>query len=217
MSVLQNPLIGRAKQKLGGSVFSTWKGINVLKGKPLSVANPKTDKQLMRRSALVQIVAIGRIVKAAIDTGFNEQAVRKSAFNAFTGYNLRNAFNYAAPPAATLVPVDMLMAQGTISRTAIDSLVADESLATIAVGWLNPSLQPGQSNADVPLIVLHNVTQNLWYGLTVPAIRTDLNYSVSSADLPFVAGDTVIGWLSFFNPTSRKSSDSTNEQVVAIA
>ena len=131
MSVLQNPIVGRMKQKIGGVVMSTWKGINVMRGKPLTVANPKTDPQLMRRSALRQIVEIARTIAAALNLGFKEQAVRKSAFNAFCGYNLRNAFNYTSPPVAALQPPNILVAQGTIASTQIAALTA--TLVGVAV------------------------------------------------------------------------------------
>lgn len=217
MSVLQNPLIGRAKQKLGGSVFSTWKGINVLKGKPLSVANPKTDKQLMRRSALIQIVAIGRKIKAAVDSGFNEQAVRKSAFNAFTGYNLRSSFDYGAPPTATLEVGQLLIAQGTISPTLISSVIADVSDGNIIFEWAAGNLQPGQSNSDVLAVAIHNTATDVWYSTVTGSIRSGIDAVISIVDLPFVAGNTLDCYAFFYNSTSRKSSDSVYNQTVAIA
>lgn len=217
MSVLQNPLIGRAKQKLGGSVFTTWKGINVLKGKPLSVANPKTDKQLMRRSALSQIVEIGRLCKGVIDAGFNEQAVRKSAFNAFTGYNLRNGFNYAVPPTATVVPANLKFSQGTIAQQPLLTGVADVSDAELVITWDATSLQPGQSVNDTAIVVFHNRTTDQYYQAVTGTLRSANVVGVSTVDFPFIAGDIIDCYVGFYNATSRKSSDSVYRNVVAIA
>ena len=210
MSVLQNPIVGRMKQKIGGVVMSTWKGINVMRGKPLTVANPKTDAQLMRRSALTQIVAIARTIVAAISNGFREQAVKKSAFNAFTGYNLRNAFNYAAPPAATIVPADVLVSQGTISPTPINAL-ANSSITNLAVFTFdNTAILPGQSAADTARCVLYNEATDKWYAPSTTALRSTGTLSAVVPASFWSALDIVRGYLYFYNSTDRKSSDSVN-------
>lgn len=218
MSVLQNPIVGRMKQKIGGVVMTTWKGINVMKGKPLTVANPRTDAQLMRRSALTQIVAIARTISAALNFGFREQAVRKSAFNAFTGYNLRNAFNYTAPPAATIVPADILVSQGTIASTPIATSVADQSAGEITITWASQPNAPGQSNADIPKLAAYNSTTDTWAACEGgTAVRSDLAETFTVPDGFMVAGNTVRLYFFFYNSTNRKSSDSTTGTTVVVA
>lgn len=213
MSVVQNPIIGRAKQKLGGTVFTTWKGINVLKGKPLTVANPKTDKQLMRRSALEQIVAIGRKIASAINLGFKEQAFQKSAFNAFTGYNLRNSFDYSAPPVAELEPNQVLVSQGTISPTIADSVTGDASDARITFEYPTAATLPGQSSTDQARGVLYNATTGEWFAAPNFALRSANQLLVTTPDGFLTAGDTVYSYLFFYNTTTRKSSDSVINQI----
>lgn len=217
MSVTQNPIIGRARQKLGGIVFTTWKGINVIKGKPLTVANPRTDGQLMRRSALTQVVEIGRNISAAINFGFKEQAVGKSAFNAFTGYNLRNSFDYSAPPAADFDPSTMLAAQGTISSTAITSVVADDSANTVTVNWDGGALDPGQSASDLLKVVLYKPTSGLWQVLPASAVRTDGTEVIAANPSMLVTGETVWVYAFFYNSTNRKASDSIATSTIVVA
>lgn len=216
MSVVQNPLIGRARQKLGGTVFTTWKGINVIKGKPLTVANPRTDPQIMRRSAMSQIVELARLLTGALNLGFKEQAVRKSAFNAFVGYNLRNAFNYTAPPVATLTPATLLVSQGTVSPTAISAISADESINVVAVDWTSASLLPGQSNADSMQCVVYNENKDIWVSTHNPAVRTDNSISMTLPTGFVTVGDVIRAYLFSYNSASRKSSDSTTATEVAL-
>ena len=71
MAVVQNPIIGRARGQAGGMVFTTQFGRNVLKSKALSVANPKTDKQLGRRAAMTQTVALYRSIAPERKTNFS--------------------------------------------------------------------------------------------------------------------------------------------------
>lgn len=217
MSVVQNPLIGRARQKLGGTVFSTWKGINVIKGKPLTVANPRTDAQLQQRSALSQMVALGRSIYAAIFRGFNEQAVRKSQFNAFTGYNLRNAFDMAAPPVAALLWADLLVAQGTISETAVLSVVGSQAGGDVDVTWQTGTPSPGQSNTDIVQVVLVDPATKDSEAFTTGAIRSAGTINLVPSKVIINSGQTYHAYVFFYNTTTRKASTSVHVQFVAGA
>lgn len=217
MAVGQNLLFGRMKNKIGGVVASTWKGINVIKSKPLTVANPRTDSQVMRRSALIQIMAIARRVAAAVKLGFKEQAVYKSAFNAFVGYCLRNSFDYSAPPVADIEIANLVMSQGTISPTAIATAASDVSNGNTAITWATALSGPGQSTTDLAMLVLYNQTQDVWYPLVSAIDRSIGALSVLLAQFDFDDGDLINAWLFFYNTTTRKSSDSVFENFVATA
>lgn len=218
MAVGQNLLFGRMKNKIGGIVTSTWKGINVIKSKPLTVANPRTDAQTAQRAAMILVMSIARAISSAINFGFKEQAVYKSAFNAFVGYTLRNAVDTSAPPAATLVAADVLVAQGTISSTAIDTAAGSAGTDDMTVTYSNAANSPGQSNSDKALTVAYNVTQDLWMvGTSDGNERLDGTTDVSFPDGFLVAGNTVRVYLFFYNLTSRKASDSTTTTFVVGA
>lgn len=218
MSILQNPITGRMRQKLGGVVFTTWKGINVMRGKPLTVANPRTDAQLMRRSALSQMTEIARLISDVINLGFKEQAVRKSAFNAFVGNGLRNAFDYSAPPTATFVPEDLATSQGTISPTTWGSMALSAGGNDFQMDWDATNLMPGQSNADVPIIALRNNTTGLWVPITQGvATRADETVTVTFPAGSVSVGNTCQFYFFFYNATNRKSSDSVTSTVIAGA
>lgn len=147
MAVVQNTLIGKSKQSVGGTTFSTWKGINVLKSKPVSVANPQTDLQIMQRSALQQIVSIYRTINVAIKKGWKKFAVQKSEYNAFTSNSLKNAFDFAAPPVAELLPTALKITNGTIT-TGGEEFVADSlAVDSLQLGW-NAALIGNQAATD---------------------------------------------------------------------
>lgn len=69
--IIQNPLIGQARKKLGGSVASKWNGLNVLKSKPLTVANPRTPGQVTQRNKLSVFSELVRLLAAVINTGWS--------------------------------------------------------------------------------------------------------------------------------------------------
>ena len=88
MAVIQNPIIGRAKQKFSNAIFSTWLGVNVLRSKPLSVANPRTENQIVNRN---RIGFLGKIAK-----GTRQMILKTLAPNrgSQTQYNRLVAINY---------------------------------------------------------------------------------------------------------------------------
>lgn len=113
MARTSNPLIGHSRNKIGGVVFSSWKGINTLREKPASVANPRSDAQVAQRSALALIVALARNILSALETSFRERAVQMSQFNAFVKANLPQAFSKSGST-ATFLPGNLIAAQGTL-------------------------------------------------------------------------------------------------------
>ena len=59
-AVTQNSIIGRTRGKVGGVVFSKWRGLNTLRSKPESVKNPKSPGQLFQRKKLTLLVELYR-------------------------------------------------------------------------------------------------------------------------------------------------------------
>lgn len=88
MAVIQNPIIGRAKNKFSNAIFSTWVGKNVLRSKPLSVANPRTDRQITNRE---RIAFLARVAKATRVVILNTLRVLRSGT---TQYNVLSSLNY---------------------------------------------------------------------------------------------------------------------------
>lgn len=217
MAVVQNTLIGRSKRSIGGVTFSTWKGLNVAKSKPVSVANPQTPKQLMRRSALSQLVAIFRQVPAAVDLGFAKQAIKMSAYNAFVGANALTGFNFTAPPVATIVLANLIFSKGSMAITPSTSAQADVSVGAVDIEFDASVLGVGQSNADESTIVVHNRTTNQWLAIVQETNRAAGAITVDIEEFPFVAGTLIDSWFFLTNPTTGISSDSVYNLITAVA
>jgi hypothetical protein len=217
MSVVQNTLIGRARQKIGGSVFSSWKGINVLKSKPLTVANPRTDAQQVQRDALKILTAFYRQVSGAIQVGFKQQAIQKSEFNAFTSYNLKNAIDKSGAPTAALVLTQMLVAQGTMATTPTLTGVASAGTGEVEITFGTALTGPGQSANDKAFLVVYNGTTETAYTGASDGIRSDGSVSLELPAGSFVSGNTLTCWLFFQSGTGVKTSDSVRRNVVAGA
>lgn len=215
MAIVSNVLIGKASGSVGNATFSTWKGKNVLKEKAASVANPNTDPQKMRRSALTQIVAIFRLISAVAVLGFKKQAIGKSAFNAFSGTALKNSFNYTAPPAATFVPADLLISKGTISSTEISSVTADRSNDNIVFVYPEDISGPGQSLSDIAIMACYNTTRSQWASSNLANTREDGSSEIAMPSA-WQTGDALVVYLGFYNAASGESSDSVNTTATIV-
>ncbi len=215
-TIVSNPLIGASRKSMGNATFSNWKGIYVLKTKPISVANPNTGAQIQQRSAFRQLVQAFREMPAAIRIGFKELAIKQSAFNAFMSYNLKNAFDFSVPGVATIDSSLLLTSKGTIAKTEATTAVADASLLTIVVDFPATATQPGQSLTDLAVISAYNETLDQFTGGVTDDLRSS---GQGTIDMPgnWVAGNVLTVYLGFSNSLTGASSDSDIATATVIA
>lgn len=82
MGVIKKGILGGFQNKVGPVVGSTWKGIDVIKAKPTSVANPNSPKQQEQRNAMKAInVFLRSFGLDNVKKLNNPQAVRMSGYN----------------------------------------------------------------------------------------------------------------------------------------
>lgn len=210
MAVVQNPIIGRARGKFGNAVFTTQFGKNVLKTKPLTVADAQSDSQVERRNAITQIVAIFRAISTATKQGFKSLAVGMSAYNAFSSYNLKEAFTYSGTTPATLVPASLLISKGTIEKVVIATLVGTDSSADVVFTFPTTVVGAGQSATDLAIIVVWNATLDIWEGEISSAARSTGTATLTMSQA-VSTGDVLHGYLGFTNISGSAQSDSDYE------
>ncbi len=216
MAKVANVLIGKASGSVGGTTFSSWKGINVLKSKPTIVANPQTDAQMVQRAAMSYIVAVFRIMVAVINLGFKEMAVKKSAYNAFTAENVKNAMDLSNPPTPTFQPANFKISKGTISDTAMTSVAADKSDALITFTFPSSAALPGQSATDKPLMAVFNEDKLSWASGVGTGTRND-GSSTLAIPAAWLTGDTLHCYCGFVNAAGASASDSVYNTVDIVA
>ena len=132
MAVTQNPHIGRSKNAFATAVFTTWKGRNVMKGKPISVHNPDTPAQKKQRSAFGATVQLWTRELSGHKRGFNSYASRMTEVNAFVQNNINSSVS--ANPAGDII-------------TDFNKLVLAEGPLPQAVG-LNATITAGEITID---------------------------------------------------------------------
>jgi len=206
MARVQNTLIGKSSGSVGGATFSTWKGINVLKSKAISVANPQTVGQTTQRNRMTLMVALYRLIASIISVGFKNLAIGQSEYNAFISDNIQDATAVGVAPAVDLVPANLETAKGTMGITPLTSVDGSDGDDAVTLIWPN-ALAPLDSNAnDVAYGVVYNATQDTW-GVASGALR-----STGTMNVTFLAdnvdADVIHGYLFFKSVSSDDVSDS---------
>lgn len=87
---VQNPLTGRSSGSFAGAIFSTWKGKNVVRSKPIEVKPSNTLAQIKNRNRLKATAEASKGCRIIIDKTFKPEAVGKTEQNVFVSKNLQN-------------------------------------------------------------------------------------------------------------------------------
>lgn len=206
MARVQNTLIGKSSGSVGGATFSTWKGINVLKSKAISVANPKTVAQQTQRNRMALMVAIFRSISIAVVAGFKTLAIGKSEYNAFVSANIQDAVSVGIPPQVEIDQNKLLVSKGTIGITPINVLSSANGSDAISISW-NANNPIGGAATDVPYVVIYNATQDTWEAFATADTRADGATIVQSTE-DNVTGDFINAYLFFKSADSDEVSDS---------
>lgn len=155
MAVIQNPIIGRAKNKFSNAIFSTWVGKNVLRSKPLSVANPRTERQIINRERIAFLARIAKGTREIILITMRSLRQGQTQYNALAKINYPS---FAPPlngngPDVWISPDSILLSTNTMS---LSGVTLDETTETVSfAGWTNAQ----RTNTDM-YVAFWNVQGN---------------------------------------------------------
>lgn len=214
MAIVQNPLIGRTRQKFGNSIFQKWKQHNVIRTKPLQVANPRTRAQMAQRSRLAFVLAIFRAVSGIVKIGYKRQATNMTEYNAFMSYNINNASSVDQNYDVEVHPEDLKIARGSIQPTDFVFAKAGDN-CTITWPSTPQELTAGQSLSDTLNVLLlgtngDDASVGTAKTYIAKAERSDGTATLSNVLAAFPDDDTYIHV--FF--TSEDGRDSEDSQCV---
>lgn len=215
--VTQNPIIGRSKQSMGNNTFTTYKGLNVLKSKPFSVANPKTAGQRAQRNALAKLVAFYRALKVILNIGFKQAANPLSPYNWFIKNNLPSAIDVTDPDNVEFLWPNMVVSKGSLPITDITSATADESDSEVVVNWSSALSSPDFSATDKAYIMVFSEDTDEILVQSNGVITRNAGTATLTTTGTMAAGTDVAIYLFFVSADGLQVSDSVymSETVVA--
>lgn len=203
MAVLKRGILGGFSGKIGNVVGSSWKGIDVMKSLPLSVANPKTAAQTAQRNKMSTAVRFSRTLLASIIQPFwNPFAQRQSGYNAFVSENIETLDeNGIATPASFYSQRGSLLGVDTLGGS------ASASGDSVSLTWSDNTGQSDALGTDEANISIYNSTQDYW--VTNVGNYTRVDEAASVVDTVMEASDVLYVYMGYARPNVSKVSDSS--------
>lgn len=134
-------------------IISSWKDIQYIRSKPLSVYDPKTPPQLKQRSKIATTTQFLKTITPLIRISYNNFKVGNiSAFNAASSYLINNAF----VGEGSNVQMDyskVLISRGSLKPAKITTV--DITDCTLSIEW-DATLKGNAKYNDFAMLVLHN-------------------------------------------------------------
>jgi len=192
MARLPQGILGGVLGKVGNVVGSSWKGIPILKSRPLSVANPRTTKQVAQRTKMSSVVEFAKAILASVIKPLNDRfAQQASGYNDFVSRNI-HLFENAEPSPAENLSISV----GKMAKVTPEITTADKNTKTVEVGWATTLPDAFAAATDLAYVVLQNATT----GEIVPSgglnTRADSSTIVTLAE-NLEADDILHAWLAF--------------------
>ena len=183
MGVIKQGILGGFQNKVGAVIGSNWKGIATMRSRPISVANPRTGKQVAVRSEFTTLVKMASALNATLIRPYwSRFAQKKTGANAFISANYGKLLG--APASA---PDRMIYSQGKLDG--LTDLTASISGLDHTIVWADDVLGVyGASNDKISVFAVAGEVgadgrNYLEYGYLGEATRADGTFSFDSQEL----------------------------------
>ena len=189
MGVIKRGILGGFSGSVANVVGSSWKGIAVMKSKPLSVANPRTAGQVAQRSKFASAVADAKLIlPAIIKPLWDRFAQGQSGYNAWLSANMP-----AYDSAGDRILDNVIMSEGTLlGANNVSFEVVDDS-TQLNITW---DSNAGTGNAladDKVYIYFINDTKGDISRYELSATRADESVSLTSYSTNATGDDYYLG------------------------
>lgn len=198
MSKTKQGILGGFSGSIGNVVGSSWKGVNYMRIKPVSVANPNTAAQQEQRGKFRNCSAFAQsILTTIIQPYWNRIANKMSGFNYWVKTNIAN-FDTTGLQA----PDTLQTTIGNINPPHSVSCTLNSGSKTVHLTWTSNAGEGQAQATDIALCVIHNETTGITEGFTLTATRGDEDANFDATQT-FAANDHVHIWLSFKDAFER--------------
>lgn len=133
MGKISQGILGGFRGKVGNVIGGSWKGIDYMRVKPASVANPKTEGQVDQRSKFSTVLRFLQPMKDFIKIGFKDYANKMTEFNSAMSYNLKNAITGAFPD-FTIDYANALISRGSLAGV-LNGEVTSANAGNVEFTW----------------------------------------------------------------------------------
>ena len=204
MGKIPQGILGSLSGKVGSIIGGSWKGIDYIRIKPASVANPRTEGQVNQRNKFTITLEYLQATSDFIKVGYKAFAVKKTEFNAAMSYVLNNAVGGIAPN----FTIDYSLA--LLSRGSLSSVLnGSTDLATpgqVTFDWDDNSAEGNANATDKAMVLVYNPSKKESVSILDGADRTAGSQVITIPNT--YAGDTVELFMAFVSADGTQVSNS---------
>ena len=175
MGKIGRGILGGVSGKVANIVGARWKGIDYIRAKPQSVANPRTQLQVNQRTKFALVLRFLQPNLNFIKIGYKNFSVKKSQFNSAMSYILNNAIvgdypNYLIDYAAAL------LSRGNLATALNPSFGLNPG--EVKFVWEDNSAVGNALATDKVMVLVYNTLKGESVYITEGATRADLSQTV---------------------------------------
>jgi hypothetical protein len=205
MATLKRGILGGFSGSVANVVGTSWKGIDVMRSKPLSVANPKTAAQETQRGKFSQVVEVAsNLLVTIVKPLWDRFAQRQSGYNAFIKANIDNFDQNSLASPATIQ-----IGSGNLQPIENANFTVANADATVNLTWADNAGAGNASGTDQLYFAVYVAEVGAWVGFAAIATRAD---EAASVELPanLVTGQNIWGYFSFRKADGTAVSNSVS-------
>jgi len=204
MGKISQGILGGLSGKVGNIIGGSWKGIDYIRIKPSSVANPRTPGQVNQRNKFSATIEFLQPNKDFLNAGYKAFAVKKTAFNSAMSYVLNNAIAGTAPN----FNVDYslaLLSKGNLS-TPLNGGVDLATANQVTFDWDDNSADGNANATDKAMVLAYNPSKKESIYILDGAQRSTTSQILT---LPTsYTGDTIQLFMAFVSESGKIVSNS---------
>ena len=203
MGKIGRGILGGVSGKVANIVGARWKGIDYIRAKPQSVANPRTQLQVNQRTKFALVLRFLQPNLNFIKIGYKNFSVKKSQFNSAMSYILNNAIvgdypNYLIDYTAAL------LSRGNLATALNPSFSLNPG--EVKFIWEDNSAVGNALATDKVMVLVYNTLKGESVYITEGATRADLSQTVIIPNS--YTGDDIEMFISFMTADETQLSNS---------
>jgi hypothetical protein len=204
MGKINQGILGGLSGKVGNVIGGSWKGIDYIRIKPTSVANPRTEGQVNQRNKFTATLEFLQPNKDFINVGYKNFAIKKTAFNVAMSEILNNAITGIAPD-FSVDYADALLSKGSLS-SALNPVMNVSVPGVVSFSWTDNSIESNANVNDKAMLLVYNPSKK---ESTIVLDGATRSVGADSVNIPFTySGDSLEIYMAFVAADGKVSNSS---------
>ncbi len=196
MARIGKGILGGLSGKVGNVVGANWKGIDYIRSKPLSVKNPRTEKQVNQRTKFDIVLKFLQPNLEFIKIGYKNYTNKRSQFNSAMSYILNNAMAGTSPLDYAIDYPLALLSRGSLA-TALNPTFDVATPGQVEFNWVDNSVEQNANATDKSMLVVFNSIKGQSIFTTAGPDRSTGTGTVTIPDS--FSGDTLELYMGFIS------------------